>query len=73
MTIKDLILENLDRIPPDRWQEVLDFILSLRQKQEQESSDLEALEDAEDLADARIALAEDGLLSLKQVKQILGL
>jgi hypothetical protein len=73
MTIKDLILENLDRISPDRWQEVLDFILSLRQKQEQESSDLEALEDAEDLADARVALAEDGLISLEQVKQILGL
>jgi hypothetical protein len=66
---KDLILQNLDQLPEDLWREVLDFVLFLRHKQEQ----IEAIEDAEDLADAEAALAEEGFISLAEVKQELGL
>ena len=34
MVSKDFILQNLDQLPEDLWQEVLDFILFLRHKQE---------------------------------------
>lgn len=69
MTTKDLILQNLDQLPEDLWREVLDFVLFLRYEQEQ----IEAIEDAEDLADAEAALAEEGFISLTEVKQELGL
>ncbi len=69
MSTKDLILQNLDQLPEDLWREVLDFVLFLRHKQ----AHVEALEEAEDLADAQAALAEEGFISLDQVKQELGL
>jgi Protein of unknown function (DUF2281) len=69
MVNKDFILQNLDQLPESLWQEVLDFILFLRHKQEIS----EELEDAEDITDAKAALAEPGLISLTEVKQELGL
>lgn len=50
-------------------QEVLDFILFLRHEQEI----AEKLEDAEDIIDAKTALAQSGFISLAQVKRELGL
>lgn len=70
MSIKELIIQNLDQLPQDQWQEILNFILFLRYKQSQ--AEVEELEDAEDLVDAQIALAEDGFIPLAQVKQELG-
>lgn len=69
MSTKDLILQNLDQLPEDLWREALDFVLFLRYKQTQ----VEVLEDAEDLSDAQTALAEEGFITLEQVKQELGL
>jgi hypothetical protein len=69
MSAKDVILQNLDRLPEEFWQEVLDFILFLRHKHEI----VEKLEDAEDIADAKTALAESGFISLSEVKRELGL
>jgi hypothetical protein len=69
MSTKDLILQNLDQLPEDLWREVLDFVLFLRHKQ----AHVESLEEDEDLADAQAALAEEGFISLDQVKQELGL
>jgi predicted oxidoreductase len=69
MATKDFILQNLDQLPEDLWQEVLDFVLFLRHKQQI----IEALEDAEDIADAQAALAEPGLIPLSEVKKGLGL
>lgn len=71
MSLRELIIQNLDQLPQDQWQEILNFILFLRYKQSQDQA--EELEDAEDLADAQIALAEDGYVPLAQVKQELGL
>ncbi|MBE9010661.1 DUF2281 domain-containing protein [Pseudanabaenaceae cyanobacterium LEGE 13415] len=68
MVSKDFILENLEQLPADRWEEVLDFIQFLQQKEA-----LEELEDAEDIADAKAALAEEGFISLTEVKRELGL
>jgi hypothetical protein len=68
MTTRDLIIQNLDALPENLYREVLDFVLFLRHKQE-----MEALEDTEDLADAGIALAEEGFISLAEVKRELGL
>lgn len=65
MVNKDLIVQNLEQLPEDLWREVLDFILFLRHKQEL----AEDIEDAEDIADAKAALAEEGLISLTQVKR----
>lgn len=69
MVNKDFILENLEQLPEDRWREVLDFIQFLLQKE----AALEELEDAEDVADAEIALSEEGLIPLAEVKRELGL
>lgn len=69
MLTKDFILQNLDRLPENLLQEVLDFILFLRHKQEI----AEELEDTEDLTDAKTALAESGFISLEEVKRELGL
>lgn len=69
MVNKDLIVQNLEQLPEDLWREVLDFILFLRHKQEV----AEEIEDAEDIADAKAALAEEGFISLTEVKRELGL
>lgn len=68
MATKDFILQNLDQLPEDLWQEVLDFVLFLRHKQQI----VEALEEAEDIADAKAALAEPGFIPLTEVKKELG-
>ena len=70
MSIKELIIQNLEHLPQEQWQEILDFILFLRYKQQEK---LEAIEDAEDLADAQAALLEEGFIPLAQVKHELGL
>lgn len=69
MITKDFILQNLDHLPENLLQEVLDFILFLRHKQEI----AEELEDNEDITDAKAALAESGFISLEEVKRELGL
>jgi hypothetical protein len=69
MVNKDLIVQNLEQLPEDLWREVLDFILFLRHKQEL----AEDIEDAEDIADAKAALAEEGFISITEVKRQLGL
>jgi len=66
---KNLILENLDRLPENLHQEVLDFVMFLRFKEEK----IEAREDAEDLEEAKLILLEDGFIPLSEVKQELGL
>jgi uncharacterized protein YfbU (UPF0304 family) len=69
MVTKDFILQNLDQLPEELCQKVLDFILFLRHKLEI----AEDLEDAEDIADAKIALTENGFIPLDEVKRELGL
>lgn len=69
MATRDFIIQNLDQLPDELWQEVLDFILFLRHKQEI----VEDLEDTEDLADAEVALAEAGFIPLAEVKRELRL
>lgn len=69
MVDKDLIVEKLEQLPEDLWREVLDFILFLRHKLDV----AEDLEDAEDIADANAALAEEGFISLSEVKRELEL
>ncbi|MGG6265744.1 DUF2281 domain-containing protein [Leptolyngbya sp. AN03gr2] len=69
MVSKDSILQNLEQLPSDRWEEVLDFIQFLQHKE----AALEALEDAEDIEDAEAALAEGGFIPLSEVKRELGL
>lgn len=69
MVNKDLIVEKLEQLPEDLWREVLDFILFLRHKLDV----AEDLEDAEDIADANAALAEEGFISLNEVKRELEL
>lgn len=68
MTTKDFILQNLGQLPEDLWREVLDFILFLRHKQARED-----LEDAEDVIDAKAALAGAGSMPLAEVKRELGI
>ena len=62
MNTKEAILQNLDYLPEDSNREVLDFVLFLRDKIEQE-----------DIIDAQNALAEEGFISLDKVKEELGL
>jgi Protein of unknown function (DUF2281) len=69
MVNKDLIVQNLKQLPEDLWREVLDFILFLHHKIDV----VEDIEDAEDIADANTALAEEGFISLSEVKRELGL
>lgn len=69
MVNKDLIVQNLEQLPEDLWREVLDFILFLRHKLDV----AEDIEDAEDIADAKAALAEEGFISLTEVKREIGL
>jgi hypothetical protein len=69
MVNKDLIVQNLEQLPEDLWREVLDFILFLRHKIDV----AEDIEDAEDIADAKAALAEEGFISITEVKRELGL
>lgn len=69
MVNKDLIVQNLEQLPEDLWREVLDFILFLRHKIDV----AEDIEDAEDIADAKAALAEEGFISLTEVKREIGL
>ena len=66
MNTKALLLQTLDELPEAISQEVLDFALFLRDK-------LEKKEDEEDLKDVQSALAEEGLISLADVKKELGL
>jgi hypothetical protein len=66
MNTKEAILQNLDYLPEDSNQEVLDFVLFLRDKMEQ-------AEEQEDIVDAQNALAEEGFISLAKVKEELGL
>jgi hypothetical protein len=66
---KNLILENLNQLPESLYQEVLDFVMFLRFKEEQ----IEAIEDAEDLEEAKLILLENGFIPLSEVKQELGL
>ncbi|TAG94657.1 MAG: DUF2281 domain-containing protein [Oscillatoriales cyanobacterium] len=66
---KDLIVQNLEQLPEDLWREVLDFILFLRHKLDV----AEDIEDAEDIVDAKAALAEESFISLTEVKRELGL
>jgi hypothetical protein len=66
---KNLILENLDQLPENLHQEVLDFVMFLRFKEEQ----IEAKEDGEDLEEAKLILLEDGFIPLSEVKKELGL
>jgi Protein of unknown function (DUF2281) len=69
MPTKETLLQNLEALPEELWQEVLDFMLFLRHKQ----AIAEDLEDAEDIVDATAALAEEGFISLTEVKRELGL
>ncbi|MEB3123911.1 MAG: hypothetical protein VKL41_22130 [Snowella sp.] len=66
MNTKALLLQTLDELHEAISQEVLDFALFLRDKLEKE-------EDEEDLKDVQAALAEEGLISLANVKKELGL
>ena len=66
MNTKEAILQNLDYLPEDSNQEVLDFVLFLRNK-------IEQAEEQEDIIDAQNALAEEGFISLDKVKEELGL
>ncbi len=69
MNRKALLLQNLDELPEAISQEVLDFTLFLRDKLEQKEDE----EDEEDLKDIQAELAEEGLISLANVKKELGL
>jgi hypothetical protein len=66
MNTKEAILQNLDYLPEDSNQEVLDFVLFLRNK-------IEQAEEQEDIIDAQNALAEERFISLDKVKEELGL
>jgi len=66
MNTKEAILQNLDYLPEDSNQEVLDFVLFLRNK-------IEQAEEQEDIIDAQNALAEERFISLDKVKDELGL
>ena len=68
MMTKDFIIKNLDELPENRLHEVLDFILFLRYRQTQQE-----LEDTEDIADAKKALAEPDFITLTEMKQKLRL
>lgn len=71
MDTKSLLLQEIEQTPEAILNEVLDFLLFLKAKQEQEELETQA-----DLEDARAALAEAkqvGTTSLADLKQELGL
>ena len=68
MVTKDFILKNLDELPENHLHKVLDLILFLRYRQTQQE-----LEDTEDIADAKKALAEPDFITLTEMKQKLRL
>lgn len=68
MVTKDFILKNLDELPENYLHKVLDLILFLRYRQTQQE-----LEDTEDIADAKKALAEPDFITLTEMKQKLRL
>lgn len=66
MDTKEQLIQELDNVSEPVLMEVLDFLQFLKAKAEQER-----LEDEEDLADARVALAEtqvEGTISWDEVK-----
>lgn len=67
MTLKDLLIQELDNVPDPLIMEVLDFLRFLKAKQE---------EDEEDLRDARAALAtlnDEGTITWENLKAEVGL
>lgn len=71
MDTKSLLLQEIEQTPEPILDEVLDFLLFLKAKKEQQELEIQA-----DLEDARAALAEakqHGTTSLADLKQELGL
>ena len=69
MTEKELILQNVEKLPESLWREVLDFTIFLMYKQGR----IEEAEDAEDIVDIQLAKEEEGFIPLAEVKKELGL
>jgi hypothetical protein len=70
MTITELIIQALDRIPESELLKVLDYVQRIENEQAQA-----AIEDAEDLAEAETVLKEieiEGTVSWESVKDKLG-
>jgi len=70
MSVKDLIIQEIEQVPEPLLDEVLDFLRFLKTKHEREK-----LEAQIDLEDARVALKEareQGTTSLEDLKQELG-
>ena len=69
MTEKELILQNVEKLPESLWREVLDFTIFLMYKQGR----IEEAKDAEDIIDIQLAKQEKDFISLAEVKKELGL
>ena len=70
MSVKDLIIQEIEQVPEPLLDEVLDFLRFLKTKHEREK-----LEAHIDLEDAHVALKEareQGTTSLEDLKQELG-